>query len=98
MANSRASKKRIKTNRRNRIINNSYRSLMKSSEKRHLDLIKKYKNITNNSPEDKTILRTSLASAISQIDKAAKKKIIHKNTAIRKKTSLFRRTFFIPNI
>nr|YP_009730798.1 30S ribosomal protein S20 [Cladosiphon okamuranus]QAY81035.1 30S ribosomal protein S20 [Cladosiphon okamuranus] len=99
MANSRSAKKRIKINKRNNIQNNSYKSLIKYYEKIHLNLIKEYKN--NNeiivgqpiSDEIKKKLLTSLALVVSRIDKAVKKKIVHKNTATRKKNNLFKKTF-----
>nr|QWK42080.1 ribosomal protein S20 [Pseudochorda nagaii] len=94
MANTRSSKKRIKINKRNQIQNNSYKSLIKSTEKRHLSLIKKSSSETlDNESSYLTDLKTSFALVISQIDKATKKNIIHKNTAIRKKRNLFRKTF-----
>ena len=99
MANSRSSKKRIKINRRNKIQNNAYKSLIKYYEKIHLNLIKEYKNSSKfiaggSIPDDvKKELLTSLALVVSRIDKAVKKKIVHKNTAIRKKNNLFKKTF-----
>nr|YP_011005238.1 30S ribosomal protein S20 [Aureophycus aleuticus]WAM62101.1 30S ribosomal protein S20 [Aureophycus aleuticus] len=97
MANTKSSKKRIKINKRNRIQNNSYKSLIKSHEKKHLSLIKASSDQISNEGEDKSnyqsLLRASFSSVVSQIDKAVKKKIIHKNTAIRKKTNLFKKTF-----
>lgn len=101
MANSRSSKKRIKINRRNNIQNNAYKSLIKYYEKIHLNLIKEYKNSNDfvpggSIPEDvKKRFLTSFALVVSRIDKAVKKKIIHKNTAIRKKNNLFKKTFSI---
>lgn len=99
MANSRSSKKRIKVNKRNNIQNNAYKSLIKYYEKTHLNLIKEYRNSNKfaadgSIPEDaKKKLLTSLALVVSKIDKAVKKKIVHKNTAIRKKNNLFKKTF-----
>nr|YP_011006076.1 30S ribosomal protein S20 [Dictyoneurum californicum]WAM63080.1 30S ribosomal protein S20 [Dictyoneurum californicum] len=97
MANIKSSKKRIKINKRNRIQNNSYKSLIKSHEKKHLNLIKTTSEQAFNLEEEKSnyqaLLRTSFSLVVSQIDKAVKKKIIHKNTAIRKKTNLFKKTF-----
>jgi len=99
MANSRSAKKRIKINRRNNIQNNSYKSLIKYYEKMHLNLLKEYKNSNDFSagesiPEDvKKKLLSSLALVVSRIDRAAKKKIVHKNTATRKKNNLFKKTF-----
>nr|QWK41938.1 ribosomal protein S20 [Pterygophora californica] len=97
MANTKSSKKRIKINKRNRIQNNSYKSLIKSYEKKHLILIKAFSEQTSNEGEEtsnyQSLLRASFSSVVSQIDKAVKKNIIHKNTAIRKKTNLFKKTF-----
>jgi len=99
MANSKSAKKRIKVNKRNNIQNNSYKSLIKYYEKMHLNLLKEYKSsdefvIGAAIPENiKQKLLTSLALVVSRIDKAAKKKVIHKNTATRKKNNLFRKTF-----
>ena len=99
MANSRSSKKRIKINRRNNIQNNAYKSLIKYYEKIHLNLIKEYKNSNEfipgqSIPEDiKKKLLASLALVVSRIDKAVKKKIVHKNTATRKKNNLLKKTF-----
>nr|QWK43358.1 ribosomal protein S20 [Egregia menziesii] len=97
MANNKSSKKRIKINKRNRIQNNSYKSLIKSYEKKHLSLIKasseQVSNLGEKEVNSQALLKASFASVVSQIDKAVKKKIIHKNTAIRKKTNLFKKTF-----
>nr|YP_011005796.1 30S ribosomal protein S20 [Cymathaere triplicata]WAM62800.1 30S ribosomal protein S20 [Cymathaere triplicata] len=101
MANTKSSKKRIKINKRNCTQNNSYKSLIKSYEKKHLNLIKASSETESNVGEEKAnytaLLRASFSSVVSQIDKAVKKKIIHKNTAIRKKTNLFKKTFPILN-
>nr|YP_009182367.1 30S ribosomal protein S20 [Costaria costata]ALF62911.1 30S ribosomal protein S20 [Costaria costata] len=97
MANTKSSKKRIKINKRNRIQNNSYKSLIKSHEKTHLNLIKASSEQVSNPGEEesnyKALLRASFSAVVSQIDKAVKKKILHKNTAIRKKTNLLKKTF-----
>nr|YP_011007343.1 30S ribosomal protein S20 [Scytothamnus australis]WAM64772.1 30S ribosomal protein S20 [Scytothamnus australis] len=87
MANSKSAKKRIRTNRRNSIQNNRYKSLIKVSEKTLLALVKK------DSDEDKLLILKYFSLAVGHIDKAAKKKIIHKNTAARKKSNLYRNTF-----
>ena len=99
MANSRSSKKRIKINKRNNIQNKTYKSLIKYYERAHLNLLKEYKNsneiITGEpiSEDIKKKLLISLALVVSRIDKAVKKRIVHKNTAIRKKNNLFKKTF-----
>jgi len=99
MANSKSAKKRIKVNKRNNIQNNSYKSLIKSYEKMHINLLKDYKTSDEFVPgaaipeNVKKKFLTSLSSVVSRIDKAVKKKVIHKNTATRKKNNLFRKTF-----
>lgn len=99
MANNRSAKKRIKVNRRNNIQNNAYKSLIKRYEKLHLNLLKEYKNSEDfvegqATPENiKKKLSDSFALVASRIDRAAKKKVIHKNTAIRKKNNLLKKTF-----
>ncbi|CAL8412605.1 unnamed protein product [Sargassum natans] len=96
MANSKAAKKRIKINRRNNIRNNSYNSLMKTSKKKFINNLEIYnKEFTE---KNKIIIKESLILAISQIDKAAKKKIIHKNTAARKKSNLYKKISIFLNI
>ncbi len=99
MANSKSAKKRIKVNKRNNIQNKAYKSLIKYYEKLHLNLLKDYKNSDEfvagaAIPENvRQKFLTSLALVVSRIDKAVKKKVIHKNTATRKKNNLFRKTF-----
>nr|QZL38459.1 ribosomal protein S20 [Sargassum ilicifolium var. conduplicatum] len=96
MANSKAAKKRIKINKRNNIRNNSYNSLMKTSKKKFINNLEIYnKEFTE---KNKIIIKESLILAISQIDKAAKKKIIHKNTAARKKSNLYKKISIFINI
>lgn len=100
MANSKSAMKRIRVNKRNNIQNNSYKTLIKNGEKTHLNLIKEY--VEGVSTFDQTTrtdlelkLRNSFNIIVSRIDRAAKKHVIHKNTAIRKKRKLFKKTFFI---
>ena len=91
MANSKSAKKRIRTNKRNKTQNNSYKSLMKTSKKKHLNIVEDYNGELTD--ENKLLIKQSFASAISRIDKAVKKNIIHKNTAARKKSNLYKNTF-----
>ena len=93
MANNKSARKRIKINRRNQIQNNSYKSLMKTSQKKHFKLIGQYRD--NVDPKIRSLIEKSLALATSQIDKAAKRKVIHKNTAARKKSNLYKNTFIV---
>lgn len=99
MANNRSAKKRIRINKRNNIQNNAYKSLIKYYEKTHLNLLKEYKNSADfvegqSTPDNiKKKLSKSFALVASRIDRAVKKKVIHKNTGIRKKNNLFKKTF-----
>nr|YP_010471213.1 30S ribosomal protein S20 [Sargassum confusum]QXI87495.1 ribosomal protein S20 [Sargassum muticum]UEP17989.1 ribosomal protein S20 [Sargassum kjellmanianum]UVW81533.1 30S ribosomal protein S20 [Sargassum siliquastrum]AZJ15990.1 30S ribosomal protein S20 [Sargassum confusum]UVF63171.1 30S ribosomal protein S20 [Sargassum confusum] len=96
MANNKAAKKRIKINKRNNIRNNSYNSLMKTSKKKFINNVEIYnKEFTE---KNKIIVKESLILAIRQIDRAAKKKIIHKNTAARKKSNLYKKISIFLNI
>lgn len=88
MANSQSSKKRIRINKRNRIQNSSYNSLIKTFSKKYITLIKHFKN--NQNIDNYLIVRNSLNLVFSYIDKAAKKNILHKNTASRKKSKLYK--------
>nr|YP_005090044.1 30S ribosomal protein S20 [Fucus vesiculosus]AVZ00564.1 30S ribosomal protein S20 [Fucus spiralis]CAX12424.1 30S ribosomal protein S20 [Fucus vesiculosus] len=89
MANNKSAKKRIKINKRNNTQNNSYKSLIKTYKKKFLIAAESYsKDLTEN---NKTISKEYLTLSISQIDKAVKKKIIHKNTAARKKSNLYKK-------
>ena len=82
MANSKSAKKRIKINKRNNIQNNSYKSLMKSSKKKHLSIIEQHSGDLTD--EFKSLINQSLALAISQIDKAVKKKLFTKKLQLEK--------------
>ena len=96
MANNKSAKKRIKINKRNNIRNNSYNSLIRTSKKKFINTVEMYnKDFTE---ENKILVKKYLILAISQIDKAAKKKIIHKNTAARKKSNLYKKIYMFLNI
>ncbi|MDO5014670.1 MAG: 30S ribosomal protein S20 [Clostridia bacterium] len=78
MANIKSAKKRILTNEKARLRNKSKMSALKTS-------IKKAVNAIENKDKDAKNLYTE---AVSQIDKAATKGLLHKNNAARKKSSL----------
>lgn len=86
MANTPSAKKRVKINKRNNKRNTIYKSKTKTSIKHYINLIKESENNLNNETTEKLLVL--LRKTISQIDKAAKKKIYHKNTAARKKSKL----------
>lgn len=78
MANKKAAKKDILINKRNKLRNVHFKSLMKTC-------IKKAESAIENNDKE---LVTTVRIALKQIDKTAAKGIIHKNSAARKKSSL----------
>ena len=78
MANKKAAKKDILTNKRNNLRNTHFKSLMKTQIKNAESAIE------TKDKETVSIVQT----ALKQIDKTASKGIIHKNAAARKKSSL----------
>jgi len=78
MANKKAAKKDILTNRRNKIRNSHFKSLMKTRIK------KAEQALESNDKETVSIVRL----ALKQIDKTSSKGIIHRNVAARKKSNL----------
>nr|YP_011007575.1 30S ribosomal protein S20 [Syringoderma abyssicola]WAM65004.1 30S ribosomal protein S20 [Syringoderma abyssicola] len=87
MANSKSSKKRIKINKRNHEINSSYKSLVKTFTKNYLNALQQYQNDPNN--QNYELVKNSLTRIYGYIDKAAKKNILKKNNAARKKSRLY---------
>ena len=86
MANNKSAKKRIQIAERNRLINKSYKSTVRTLTKKTLENCEKY---TKNPNEDnKNLLNTSLNKAFSLIDKAVKKNVLHKNTGANKKSKI----------
>lgn len=79
MANIKSQKKRVITNEIRRVRNQSVRSHMKTMMKHALEAIES---------KDSEKIGTRLPLALSAIDKAAKKRVIHMNSAARKKSLL----------
>ncbi|NNJ09657.1 30S ribosomal protein S20 [Chloroflexales bacterium ZM16-3] len=80
MANTKSAKKRISTNARKHARNQMYRSQVKTAVK------KAEQTIFAGTPDEATI-----RAAISILDKAAVKGIIHKNNAARRKSRLVKK-------
>lgn len=82
MANTKSAIKRIKQNHkrrlRNRLVSGRARTFIKHARS----------EIANGTPED---ARTATMAAISALDKAAEKGVIHKNNAARRKSRLMHR-------
>ena len=86
MANNKSAKKRIQIAERNRLINKSYKSTVKTLTKKTIENCEKYKKDPNE--DNKNLLQTSLNSTYSLIDKAVKKNVLHKNNGATKKSKI----------
>ena len=86
MANNKSAKKRIQIAERNRLINKSYKSTVKTWTKKTLENCEKYKKDPNE--ENKNLVATSLNKAFSLIDKAVKKNVLHKNNGANRKSKI----------
>ena len=86
MANNKSAKKRIQIAERNRLINKSYKSTVRTFTKKTLENCELY---TKNPNEDnKNLVKTSLNKTFSLIDKAVKKNVLHKNNGANKKSKI----------
>ena len=86
MANNKSAKKRIQTAERNRLVNKSYKSTVRTLTKKTLENCEKYKKDPN--ADNKNLVQLSLNKAFSLIDKAVKKNVIHKNNGANKKSKI----------
>ena len=86
MANNKSAKKRIQIAERNRLINKSYKSTVRTLTKKTLENCEKFKKEPNE--ENKILVTTSLNKAFSLIDKAVKKNVIHKNNGANRKSKI----------
>ena len=86
MANNKSAKKRIQIAERNRLVNKSYKSIVRTLTKKTLESCEKYKKDPNENNEN--LVKTSLSKAYSLIDKAVKKNVLHKNNGANKKSKI----------
>ena len=86
MANNKSAKKRIQVAERNRLVNKSYRSTVRTLTKKTLSNCEKYKQEPN--PDNKDLVLLSVNQAFSLIDKAVKKNVLHKNNGANKKSRI----------
>ena len=86
MANNKSAKKRIQIAERNRLINKFYKSTVRTLTKKTIENCEKYKKEPNDN--NKILVKTSLNSAFSLIDKAVKKNVLHKNNGANKKSKI----------
>ena len=86
MANNNSAKKRIQIAERNRLLNKSYKSTVRTLTKKTLENCEKFKK--NPSEDNKNLVKASLNKAFSLIDKAIKKNVLHKNNGANKKSKI----------
>ena len=86
MANNKSAKKRIQIAERNRLINKSYKSTVRTFTKKTLEYCENYKKNPNEKNEN--LVKTSLNTAFSLIDKAVKRNVLHKNNGANKKSKI----------
>ena len=86
MANNKSAKKRILIAERNRLVNKSYTSTVKTLTKKTLAKCEQYKQEPNS--DNKNLVQNSVNEAFSVIDKAVKKNILHKNNGANKKSRI----------
>jgi len=86
VANNKSAKKRIKIAERNRLLNKSYKSTVRTLTKKTLENCEKYKKDPNEDNEN--LVKASLNRAFSLIDKAVKKNVLHKNNGANRKSKI----------
>ena len=86
MANNKSAKKRIQIAERNRLINKSYKSTVRTLIKKTIENCVKYNKDPNEDNEN--LVKTSLNRAFSLIDKAVKKNVLHKNNGANRKSKI----------
>ena len=86
MANNKSAKKRILVAERNRQVNKSYKSTVRTLIKKTIVNCENYKKDPNS--ENQELINNSLNQAYSLIDKAVKKNVLHKNNGANKKSRI----------
>ena len=86
MANNKSAKKRIQIAERNRLINKSYKSTVRTLIKKTIENCAKYKK--NPNEDNENLVKTSLNRAFSLIDKSVKKNVLHKNNGANRKSKI----------
>ena len=93
VANNKSAKKRIQIAERNRLVNKSYKSTVRTLTKKTIENCAVYKKDPN--PDNQKLVQSSLNKAFSLIDKAVKKNVFHKNNGANKKSKI---NNFVKNI
>jgi len=88
VANSKSAIKRIKTAERNRLRNKAYKSALRTLTKKYFSAIETYTAEPNS--ENMELVKQAMSAAYSKIDKAVKRKVLHRNNGARKKSRISR--------
>ena len=88
MANTKSAKKRILVAERNRQVNRSYKSTVRTFIKKTINYCDDYKK--DPTEENKNLITSSLNKTYSLIDKAVKKNVLHRNNGANKKSRVNR--------
>ena len=86
MANNKSARKRIQIAERNRLVNKSYKSTVRTLTKKTLANCEQYKKEPNS--DNKNLVQLSVNEVFSLIDKAVKKNVLHKNNGANKKSRI----------
>jgi len=86
LANTKSAKKRILVAERNRQINRTYKSTVKTLIKKTIISCENYKKDPN--ADNEKLVKESLNQSYSLIDKAVKKNVLHKNNGANKKSRI----------
>ena len=86
MANNKSAKKRIQIAERNRFINKSYKSTVRTLTKKTIENCEVFKK--DPSEENKNLVKSSLNKTFSLIDKAVKKNVLHRNNGANRKSKI----------
>ena len=86
MANNKSAIKRIQIAERNRLRNKAYKSAVRTLVKKYYGAVKSY--TAEPTPENMETVQQMMSAAYSKIDKAVKRKVLHRNNGARKKASL----------
>lgn len=86
MANTKSAIKRINITERNRLRNKAYKSAVKTLMKKYFSAVDSY--AAEPTPEKMEQIQQAMSAAYSKIDKAVKRKVLHRNNGARKKARL----------
>ena len=86
MANSKSAIKRIRTAERNRLRNKAYKSALRTLTKKYFSAVETY--TAEPTPENMETAKQAMSAAYSKIDKAVKRKVLHRNNGARKKSRI----------